>query len=45
MKREEWKLVFSKASENMSKEITDNLCHTPPVFLSQEKLIAQEIIN
>ena len=45
MKREEWKLVFSKASENITKEICDGLCNTTPVFPPQEKLIAQEIIH
>lgn len=45
MKREEWKLVFSKAYTNITKEICNGVCNTTPVFPSQEKLIVQEIIH
>ena len=43
MTREEWKIVFSDASANMTQEICDGIVHN--VLPSQEKLIAQEIIN
>ena len=43
MSRDEWKLVFSKASINMSEDIVEGINHN--VMPSQEKLIAQEIIN
>lgn len=43
MTREEWKIVFSKASVNMTQEICDGIGHN--VLPSQEKLITQEIIN
>lgn len=43
MTQEEWKLVFSKASANMTQEICNGIAHN--ILPSQEKLIAQEIIN
>ena len=43
MTREEWKMVFSRASINISQEIID--CYKCPSASLQEKLIAQEIIN
>jgi len=43
MNRDEWKLVFSKASSNMSEDIIEGIKHN--IMPSQETLIAQKIIN
>lgn len=43
MSRDEWKLVFSKASINMSEDIAEGINHN--IMPSQETLIAQKIIN
>ena len=43
MTRDEWKLVFSNASSNISKDIIEGIKHN--VMPSQDTLIAQKIIN
>ena len=40
MNRDEWKLVFSKESSNMSEDIIEGIKHN--VMPSQETLIAQK---
>lgn len=43
MSRDEWKIVLSKASINITDEICDNINHN--ITPSKEKLIVQELIN
>lgn len=43
MNRDEWKLVFNKASDNISQEIVDGILHN--INPSQETLIVQKLIN
>lgn len=43
MSRDEWKIVLSNASINITEEISTNISHN--IFPSKEKLIVQELIN
>jgi len=43
MSRDEWKVVLSKASANITEEICANVSHN--IIPSKEKLIVQELIS
>lgn len=43
MSRDEWKIVLSKASANITEEICANVSHN--VIPTKEKLIVQELIS
>ena len=43
MGRDEWRIVFSKASVNITGEICADISHN--ITPSKEKLIVQELIN
>ena len=43
MSRDEWKIILSKASSNITKEICTNVSHN--IIPPKEKLIVQELIN